>query len=119
MAIKKLCIQSGCNEFTEENTSFCKKHLEEYLQHRKETAFKTAKRTNTHLYNTTEWRTLRKQKLSINPICEICSSQFNLEIHHIKAPKGNIHLFFNINNLQTLCKTCHQHQTQKETRKSI
>ncbi|MDD4570646.1 MAG: HNH endonuclease signature motif containing protein [Tepidanaerobacteraceae bacterium] len=35
-------------------------------------------------------------------------------VDHIKPHKGDVKLFFDINNLQSLCKTCHDRKTAKE-----
>lgn len=71
-------------------------------------------------YNTAKWQKLRLVKLANNPLCEIClvdeKLKFAEDVHHIisfmdgaddNAKKA---LFFDINNLQSLCKQCHQKQ---------
>ncbi|NMA84113.1 MAG: HNH endonuclease [Epulopiscium sp.] len=35
-------------------------------------------------------------------------------VDHIKPHKGNEDLFYDINNLQSLCKSCHDRKTAKE-----
>ena len=68
-----------------------------------------------NLYNTTAWKRLRLQLLSRRPICQRCK-KYNkittaIDVDHIQEHKGNRDLFFNINNLQALCKSCHSWKT--------
>lgn len=62
------------------------------------------------LYNLSKWKRLREIKLNTNPVCEVCNSSFNLEIDHICDHNNNETLFFDIDNLQTLC---HEHHSKK------
>lgn len=59
------------------------------------------------LYNSSNWKNLRNRKLDINPICEICDDFRFLEIDHIIDHCGNEKIFYDIENLRTLCKTHH------------
>ncbi len=69
------------------------------------------------IYNSIAWRSLRNYKIQLNPLCEECErkglTEPGREIDHIKAIKdGGQNL--NINNLQTLCKSCHASKSAKE-----
>lgn len=62
-------------------------------------------------YSTAEWKRLRLNQLTKAPFCHFCAQ---LQIRspatvadHITPHKGNKELFFDPNNLQSLCKTCH------------
>lgn len=75
-------------------------------------------------YKTKKWQKLRQQKLILNPLCERCDKK------EIKNPAYFIHhkeyvtdenymddsVFFNIDNLESLCKKCHneEHFADKE-----
>jgi 5-methylcytosine-specific restriction enzyme A len=63
------------------------------------------------LYNTAQWKHLRLSQLSIEPLCRFCDERGKIEpanvVDHIIAHKGKQSLFFNPNNLQSLCKQCH------------
>lgn len=65
------------------------------------------KKNNSQLYHSKKWRDFRKLFLIDNYKCFICNSTFNLEIDHIVEHEENEKLFYNKNNLQTLCKSCH------------
>ena len=59
------------------------------------------------LYNSANWKNLRNRKLDINPLCEVCDDFNFLEIDHIIDHCGNEKVFFDIENLRTLCKPHH------------
>lgn len=62
------------------------------------------------LYNTRNWQNLRVKKIDLNPLCEKCGLEGN-QIDHIIDHKGNIDLFYDLKNLQTLCISCHSRKT--------
>lgn len=61
---------------------------------------------------------MRKRQLSIHPECQECMREGRLvratECDHIKPHKGDKKLFFDANNLQSLCASCHSRKTAKE-----
>ncbi len=69
------------------------------------------------LINANKWRKVRKEKLTMNPLCERCFKDNKLtpatEVHHIQpieeAATLNLKtaLAYNINNLMSLCHQCH------------
>lgn len=69
------------------------------------------------LYNTAEWKRLRRNQLQAMPFCALC---FQLEIRspatvvdHITPHRGDKALFFDTENLQSLCKICHDSTKQR------
>ena len=69
-------------------------------------------------YKSKRWQKLRKQKLMLNPLCERCLNN-NIRvaacfIHHkeyvtdINYMDDNV--FYNIDNLESLCKKCHNEE---------
>lgn len=70
------------------------------------------------IYDTVKWRNLRKAKLIQQPLCEKCLEAGIItegcDIHHIvsfvDAPTilRRNEIAYDINNLMTLCKKCHQ-----------
>jgi 5-methylcytosine-specific restriction enzyme A len=70
-----------------------------------------------HLYNTKQWYRMRWNQLQKQPLCE-----YHLKLAEIvqatvadhKVPhRGDETLFFDENNLQSLCKTCHDGAKQQ------
>jgi 5-methylcytosine-specific restriction endonuclease McrA len=75
------------------------------------------------LYRTREWRFLREQVIQRDMgLCRRCGCGLTLGregkqaavVHHKKAHKGDLALFFNIGNLETLCNACHSGHVQSE-----
>lgn len=64
-------------------------------------------------YNTKRWQILRRHKLGLNPICELCDKNLATEVHHI-VPIAEGGEEFSLPNLQSLCKPCHSGQTRLE-----
>lgn len=70
------------------------------------------------VYDTVRWRKLRAWKFSLNPLCEMCEKKGIItpaeDIHHIESftgaesPERVEALAYDINNLMSLCKKCHQ-----------
>lgn len=63
------------------------------------------------LYGSSRWKTVRRLKLLVDPLCEICRANGELVeaqmVHHIKEAKDRPDLFFDMGNLQSLCMECH------------
>ena len=59
-------------------------------------------------YNSGRWRKVRLMKLKQDPLCEICRPEIVLgtTVHHIKEIKDGGDPY-DIDNLQTVCASCH------------
>ena len=70
------------------------------------------------LYATTWWRKTRKRKLKEEPLCRECLKKGKVvaatEVDHIKPHREEKDLFFDYDNLQSLCKSCHSVKTNDE-----
>ena len=68
-------------------------------------------------YNTDRWRTLRKHQLIKQPLCERCLSRKHTKranvAHHRIPHKGDPILFWDANNLGSLCSDCHDIDEQR------
>ena len=117
MAVKRLCRVAGCNGLAEYPERYCSKHL--YLKRRDEeraNTFLGGKQFTTgysELYNTPKWKSLSRKQLKEHPFCTICGNKAT-EVDHIVAHKGNLDLFYNEDNLQSLCHECHSKKTLEE-----
>ena len=70
------------------------------------------------IYNTARWKRIRKLKFLDNPLCEICEKKGIItpaeDIHHITSfmstndPVKRYFLAYDMDNLLSLCKQCHQ-----------
>ena len=63
------------------------------------------------LYWTRRWRVMRASQLAAQPLCCFCKQRGLIVeagvVDHIKPHKGDESLFFAPENLQSLCKPCH------------
>lgn len=66
------------------------------------------------VYNTSTWKKLRIDYLSLHPVCEKCDKSLAIDVHHkkeISTGKNESEykqLGFDANNLMALCKDCHK-----------
>lgn len=65
-----------------------------------------------------KWQKARVKFLSENPLCLICQAKKIVKaatiVDHIIAHKGDAHLFWNQDNWQPLCVSCHSRKTATE-----
>ena len=76
------------------------------------------------IYNTQQWKNLRKSMLMIHPLCQNCLRQLATDVHHIKEiSTGETleemkELAFNSGNLICLCKKCHSEMHKNKKKKN-
>lgn len=74
------------------------------------------------MYLMPEWRDktigLRVMQLEREPLCRGCKDRgvrrYAIEVDHVVPHRGDITLFLDESNLQSLCKRCHSMKTAKE-----
>lgn len=63
------------------------------------------------LYGTARWHRLREHQLSAEPLCRFCLEGEDVTaatvVDHVRPHKGDMVLFFDPGNLQSLCAPCH------------
>jgi 5-methylcytosine-specific restriction enzyme A len=68
-------------------------------------------------YKTVAWRRLRGLVLRDNPFCRTCLERGRRvvaeEIDHIRRHNGDPVLFWDVSNLQGLCRSCHGRKTHR------
>lgn len=71
-----------------------------------------------YLYNTAAWKRLRAHQLRKHPLCRFCLDRklttAATVVDHREPHKGNPVLFFDENNLDSLCAPCHDSTKQKQ-----
>jgi 5-methylcytosine-specific restriction endonuclease McrA len=76
------------------------------------------KRSSTERGYGTEWRKLRLVHLAKQPLCVYCQKQGKVVqanvVDHIKPHRGVESLQYDPDNLQSLCKPCHDRHKQRE-----
>lgn len=70
------------------------------------------------LYKTAKWRRLREAHVLDEPCCRYCMRAEEIMpvevVDHIKPHKGDLTLFYDPDNLQSLCNLCHSKLKQWE-----
>jgi 5-methylcytosine-specific restriction endonuclease McrA len=70
------------------------------------------------MYSKQSWKVLRESFLSTYPLCKVCQQLGVIRVativDHITPHKGNSDLFFDADNLQSLCKRHHDKKTNAE-----
>ena len=93
------------------------------MQHRMSGNRSVEAQTYRTLYSTKHWKTLRRQALTRDAYqCQHSGCGAHLQagrdhprsavVHHLKPHKGDLELFFDLNNLQSVCWTCHSGDIQ-------
>ena len=75
-----------------------------------------------HLYSTAAWGKLRAGQLLRQPLCEFCLPNHispATVVDHIIPHKGDPVLFFSSDNLQSLCKQCHDSAKQSAEKRGV
>ena len=74
-------------------------------------------------YYRKSWKVLRNNQLRRKPYCEECDRNHLMthatEVDHKTPHKGDKALFFDADNLQSLCETCHSRKTLLENGLSV
>jgi len=114
IAPRRPCLQPGCGALG--NTPYCEKHT---IQKKEEVRIKdryrgsAASRGYTH-----EWNKFSKRYREQNPLCVMCEKEGKLVlaqcVDHIIPHKGDQKLFWDLNNLQSLCHSHHSEKTARE-----
>ena len=92
----------------------CKKRMYPYVRRDPDGGYAKLKKE----YNSKRWKDLRAYKLRINPLCEVCAkipvTTLATVVDHDKPHRGNMDLFYDINNLVSMCVTHHNQKSAEE-----
>ncbi|OLO40306.1 HNH endonuclease [Alkalihalophilus pseudofirmus] len=101
----------NCPSLTKER--YCEAHKKQAIKQYDKERSTAAKRG----YDA-RWRKSRKLFLSKYPLCKHCYDKGELipanVVDHIQPHKGDKVLFWDVNNWQSLCKSCHDIKTATE-----
>jgi 5-methylcytosine-specific restriction endonuclease McrA len=77
------------------------------------------KLTHGQLYGAA-WQRLRRMHLALHPYCVMCLKRTIATIvDHIRPHRGDIELLMDPDNLQSLCKYCHDSKKQRMEKSGI
>lgn len=95
------CKKPGCSALV--SSGYCEKHTPKRQQY---------KRINDDtFYHTQAWKKLRALKISKDPLCELCLNDGRITpgeiVHHIVEVAEDMSQALVLENLQTVCRSCH------------
>lgn len=99
---RKLCLDSGCAA-PPTYRGYCQRHARAKEQR--------TNRQGKAVYNTKRWKVLRRHKLFLNPICERCTAELAVDVHHRHGVENDP---WSVDGLEALCKSCHGKVTRAE-----
>lgn len=107
--MKTACNWPGCPEVIKAGQRYCKEHWKQHWSKQNTARGKTKERG----YGG-RWQKIRKRVLADEPFCRECSKQGRITgadtVHHIDGDVWNVKR----ENLEPLCKSCHDSITIKE-----
>lgn len=106
---KRPCGRSGCGRLCENGEQYCAEHKQEVNKHYNK--FQRDPKTNKRYGRA--WKRIRDRYIKFKPLCEECQKSGRItpaqEVHHIlPLSKGGCN---DVNNLMSLCKSCHSRIT--------
>ena len=103
---RRLCSKHGI--YTTKVCELCKTaHTKDYNNSRS--------KENSKIYHSTKWRKLRIQQLSKYPLCinfDTCHNVATIADHVVEVKDGGKH--YSLDNLQSMCLSCHNAKTARE-----
>ncbi|USD32048.1 MULTISPECIES: HNH endonuclease [Vibrio] len=113
MSLPKQCNYPGCKVVVYDGNPRCNKHRKD----NKDNYQRLRSYRNKSFYDSQEWRKLSKLKRTITPLCEVCLYE-NITTpaevaDHIREIEDRPDLKYCINNLMSLCRTCHNIKTNQ------
>ena len=110
----KVCKKSGCGRSAVPGKDYCERHQNCAQALDQKIFTKRGKSKQWHgLYESAEWRKVRAAFLKKYPICFICGKPATIA-DHIIPHRGDLTLFYDENNLQPMCQSCHSRKTMRE-----
>jgi 5-methylcytosine-specific restriction enzyme A len=102
------CLWPGCPKKIPADARYCVEHKRELSKEYERS------RGSSHARGyTRRWSAVAKAHLMKYPLCVICGRPAE-EVDHIKPHKGDMRLFWDPKNRQSLCKPCHSRKTAVE-----
>jgi 5-methylcytosine-specific restriction enzyme A len=105
----KPCNKQGCVNLTRER--YCDEHRQIEVTKRKD--YDKQRGTPSQRGYGHKWRKARTYYLSHHPLCVRCGDGATV-VDHITPHKGDMGLFWDSSNWQSLCAPCHSRKTAKE-----
>ena len=116
---KKPCRHPGCPNLTDQR--YCEVHREGAGTEANRVYDRDVRdQEMREFYNSTAWRRLRELKLKRNPVCEECYRRGRISkaaiADHVLPAREYPSRRLDIDNLQSLCRGCHNKKTAADKR---
>ena len=105
---KRPCQVFSCRKFAVDGETYCEEHLKKENRNydKFSRGYKSGERYDAR------WNRVRKVYLSGHPLCEECLKENKITrgtiVHHIVPVSENENLKYDLENLETVCASCHQ-----------
>lgn len=110
---KRPCSYNGCPNLIELGQIYCQIHKTKAAKQ-----YDKDRGTSTSRGYDSNWRKARIRYLREHPLCVECLKENRIVeatvVDHIIPHKGDMVLFWNESNWQSLCKSCHDRKTVKQ-----
>ncbi len=106
----KRCGSPGCKQFVPAFTKYCEEHQSKMWK-----KIDCNRGGKDKFYDSKAWRTIREYVLARNPLCRLCEGNQAVLVDHI-IPRQQGGADLDLDNLQSLCQSCHNQKTAKERR---
>lgn len=118
----KICAARGCEEIALPGKPRCEKHQAEQdatrATQRAQAQASPEAQAARRLYADPKWKRAARRFLELNPLCVDCGELGAVvdatDVDHITPHKGDLKLFWDRNNWQALCHSCHSRKTARE-----
>ena len=108
---QRLCLEARCSNVATARGR-CDEHRKAQERNRSRVRREEARERN-RMYARKRWAMVRRHKLYLNPIRELCNRTFANEVHHkIAMEDGGAP--YDLDNLVSTCKPCHSRETRRE-----
>jgi len=110
----KPCKRPGCPAITRDKSGYCDEHQEYQKEQKKQKhrSYDQARGKTAARGYDGQWRKVARIKLSKDPLCEPCLSQGRTVAaalpHHIKSVEEHPELRLVMDNLLSVCRSCHE-----------
>ena len=104
----KPCQRPGCGKYSNDGSCYCAEH-KRMMQAKRDAVHRKSKGG---VYNS-RWARASKAFLAEHPVCAVCGAPAT-EVDHIIPHKKDMDLFWDSNNWQALCHSCHSKKTMNE-----
>ena len=115
--LQRICEHSNCRNRVELPQRYCEEHSSHSdKQYNKHVRMNEFNKKYDAFYHSNQWREVRKHKLLLTPLCEVCTMDGRVTpaqmVHHkieLRSPNG-WEKRLDLDNLESICYECHNKQ---------